>query len=53
MTKFETPEIKVTMFLTEEAITTSSGYEQNQTGSKIEDWAYNTVQGGSDGDFPL
>lgn len=52
MTKFETPEIKVTMFVTEEAITTSSGYEQNQTDTSV-DWAYNIVQGGNDGDFPL
>lgn len=52
MKKFETPEIKVTRFESEDIFTTSSGYEQNQTGTTI-DWAYNTVVGGDDGDFPL
>lgn len=52
MKKFESPEIKVTKFMSEDVITTSSGYEQNPTDTTI-DWAYNTVVGGDDGDFPL
>lgn len=54
MTKFEAPEIKVVKFRTQDIATTGSsgGYEDFKTESKAP-WAYNTVQGGADGDFPL
>lgn len=53
MNKFETPEIKVVKFMESDVITTSSGYEQNQTSDELIGWAHNNVQGGADGDFPL
>lgn len=52
MNKFELPEINVVLFSEEEVITTSSGYGGNKN-ETFNPFAYNTIIGGSDGDFPL
>lgn len=52
MVKFESPEINVVLFSEEEVITTSGYSGEVNTGDHT-DWSYNSVIGGSDGDFPL
>lgn len=54
MKRFETPEIKVTLFNAEDTVLTASsmGYGDNGTDSSA-NWTYNVVNGGNDGDFPL
>ncbi len=54
MTKFELPEINVVLFSDSEVITTSTtgGYGNNGN-ETFNPFAYNTIIGGSDGDFPL